>query len=402
MIADQGMWTLTNFALVVLVARLSSVDSFGLFGIAFGSVLVAGGLVSTLAGEVLGVTRGAALRHSGVGSLPQTATRATEHAFGVVIIAGILAPLATAVVVWFYRNPGAASSIAWALVAVAPLAVMAEGTRSLMYALRRTDITLQVSATRLGVFVIALTVIGAASSLDAIAVVIAWGLSALPVMVLALMRIPIRPRFLHATQAERLRRRQFGFEYVATSGPSQGMVFLAGAILGLPAAGAIRALQSLYGPLNVVSMGLRRYLIPVVAEDPSNVRRLGVTISLSAAGVAALGTTALLAFPSFGEWLLGDNWPADRWVVAGFGLWRCAVSAVLGALIILRAYDQGSWSSRLGSISALALLIPFTLGMQIDLKTALLMSGVTSLAGAVLWWWFAFHLKDRHQAHGER
>lgn len=396
LIIDQALWTLTNFALVVLVARLASPDSFGLFALAYSSVVLVTGLVNVLAGEVLGVTRGVAMR----GGRAEPPIHAAQLAFGVVVAMALIAPAAALVAVLVFGGAHTPAASAWALICVAPAAVMAEGNRSLAYGLRRTDTVLRLSLMRFSTQVIIVVLLIVSDAFKPHLVVLAWGVGGLVAVVMDLIEFPLRPRFFGATKAEWKRRRHFGFEYIATSGPSQGMVFFAGAALGLPAAGSIRALQSLYGPLNVLSMGIRKVVIPIVAEDPSKVRRVGLTLSVGAGGIALLGTAVLLLIPGLGGGLLGASWPTDLWLVGGFGAGRVAVGIVLGALIVLRAYDQGSYSSRLRALSAASLLIPFALGSLVDLRTAMWAAGVASIFAAFVWWWFAFRMAQNDPTEG--
>ena len=395
-VGDQALWALTNFAVVVLVARGADTAEFGLFGIAYSVLIISAGLSNALAGEVLAVTRGMTIRRGRTSVENLEAISGTKRrAMGVVCIFAVSVPILVAAVALLYAPSDGVQRSIWVIVAFSPIVVLAEGIRSIFYALRRVNEALLMSLTWV---IMQTTVVGGlwmTGGLTPQGAAFAWSLGGLAAVVASMWTHPLIPAFGGVPREEWHRRRQFGMEYIATAVPAQALVFIAGAMLGLSGAAVVRAMQSLFGPLNVVLAGIRNAVVPVVSQEPGGARRAGVVVAaLSVAATTAL-TIVFAAFPNLGTVFLGASWPRDSLLVVGFGLGRCAVGVVLGALIIFRAWDQGNWSSRLRVVSALSVLAPFAAGALVDLNWAVWASSIASLSVASLWWWVAHNVRPQ-------
>lgn len=388
-IVDQALWAGTNFALTVVVARQLSPSSFGLFALAAGVVAVAAGLANVSSGESLSVMRGLILREAtdGAGSAAEVRLL-VQRSLAIVMVVALATPAVAGVVIVIF-GAGVDSGPAWSVAAAGPIVVASEGVRAALYATRRMRPVLLMTAAWAVIQAVLMSALLAQGALRPQLAVLAWGVGSAGALVVGSRALGAWPRFQGAGPGEWARRARYSAEYVITTVPTFLMAVIAGLMLGLAGAGVVRALQTLFGPLNVLLTGLRNALLPAVAEVPSRARRAAAVTS-GMGLVAVLVVTGVLAvWPAIGEAMLGPSWPRDTSILWGFSTGRCALALTLGALIMYRAYDLGWWSSRLRLASAAALLIPFSLGALASISVALWAAGGATLVVSGLWWWVA-------------
>lgn len=383
-VADQGIWALSNFVLVVAVANTTSVSTFGLFGIAYGVLVVCAGLTAVVSGEALAVALGVRAQAGKDPNLPPEAT-ATSRAIGATfaMAASTVVPVGLCIIVFGQSSHDGAT---WLLVVVSPIVVAAEGLRAILYAQRRSRVALSLAVTWAAVQAVLLGVAAVLDSLNPISAVLSWGMGALLSSLLAIRLLHARPEFRGSSRDEWSRRWQYGLDFVGTAGPTQLTVLIAGWMLGLDASAALRALQTMFGPLNILTAGVRRVLVPEKAMSPTGALRAGGVTAALATGAAVFGTVVLLAWPDIGVALLSGSWPRDENLLTGFAAGRCAVGIVVGALVVYRIYDLGAESLRLRQLSIVATVLPFVAGAVVDLSAAVWASASCSLLVALLWW----------------
>jgi len=391
-VADQGLWALTNFSLVVSLAHIASREEFGRLGIGLSAAILLSGLASCKGGETLAVSRGVFIR-----SQPRSGPEVdgalsglTGRAVGSIMVIGVTTPPlvlgVVAAVGQDWRSPPLIL-----LGAAAGFAVVAEGLRAVLYAIRRPDLAKQLAAAWLLVQGLLMAAAWLTGRLTVSAAVAAWGVGAVVAVTAALVMHPVKPAFRGATAEEWRRNRRYGFEFLATAGPAQALVPLAGLLMGLSSAAVLRALQSLYGPLNIVMQGVANHVIPAKAHDPRRVPRIGAGVAVIATAVAALAT-ALLMVPGLGQLLLGRSWPERASLVVAYGAGRCAQAVIFGALVIYRAHDAYRLSSPLRFATALVTVGAFTTAASRGLLTAVWASSLGFVCLAAAWWAFPLHL----------
>jgi O-antigen/teichoic acid export membrane protein len=387
-LVDQGIWALTNFVAVALAARTLDHPSFGAFSICFSIMVLASGLSTSMGAEVLGVTRGILLRE---GSRADAVEPYVRRALGVTAEFAGLGTIFVALVLLLAARDTSAGVSTWWMVAVTPFSVISEGLRAMHYAQRRIRLAFGMSATWIVTQGASLGTGVALRGLDASTVFASWGIGALACSVVGAVTMGTRGAFRGAARQERRRRLSYGFEYLATAAPPQLLAIIAAATLGVVAAGAVRALQTVYGPLNVVLLGLRNAIVPAVTEqfDPRSSLRAAGLVAVFAAAITVALTAVLVVMPSLGQLLMGSNWPSDISLLGGYGIGRLAASIVFGALVLFRATDLYRISVPLRIGSAAALVVPFALFVNYSLADAMWASGVTSLAVAAIWWTIA-------------
>lgn len=388
-LTDQCLWTAIRFVAIAMAGHILSRTNFGVFSLGLSIMVLSSGIAVAMSGEALGVARGALVRDGRWNDLRTSLIRNSIRV--IIVIAAISAVIVAAVCLWASSPMPLAG---WAIVIMTPGAVVAEGLRAIHYGnrdLRKAfRLTMIWTACQIVSFLVFLGLIG----FSVTAVLGSWILGAVSCAIFGIIefRDAIRSRPSRLDSGWQRRRLSFAFEYLATAGPTQLTSILATPLFGVTATGALRAVQSVFGPLNIVTRGIRNFLVPTAAERfrGSALLRLGLTLSFTG-GVVTGALIALLSFsPSLGGFLMGQNWPDDPALVVGFGLARLASSIVIGAVIIYRALDRSSISSPLRLLSALATIVPFVVFAAHGLTTALWMSGIACILAAACWWGAAF------------
>lgn len=384
---DQAAWATTNFALVALMAHTLTTEEFGAFSVPLAVMILMAGLGIATSAEVLAVSRGVAIRGNESAQAASRLADDTRRTLGMTLMFAGLVPLVAAIAI-FIGGAARVTPSAWWLVAASPLNQLAEGVRAILYAQRRVGGAVGTSAAWLTTQATVLFLGWGLLGLSASVVLASWACGALAAVVVGSLTLRARPSWGAATSDDRRRRWAFGIEYLATAGPVQLLTILAAPSLGLAQTGFLRALQTVYGPLNIAIMGLRNALVPAAAEEKQArvLWSLAVKASALALFVTALMTTVLLLCPGLGVALMGDSWPQDPALLAGFALGRFATAAIFGALIVFRATDASHLSTPLRLVTAALFLVPFVAGSRWGLASALWASGVGSVVAAAAWW----------------
>jgi hypothetical protein len=387
---DQGIWAITNFLAVAAIAHAVGRSSFGVFSIALSVMIVVSGVTVASAGETLGVTN-ARLGIEDPAARAQALEPVHARALGLACVSGVIAPVLVAGLVAAYSVDALSSGVLWAVLVAAPAAVFAEAGRSCLYGLRRVPAALMISSAWLVGQVASLVVIATVrGELDLVAGAVSWVVGAWLSAVVAVVTNRTMPALRGASTDEWRRRRSFSYEFLATAGATHATVLVAGALVGLAASGSLRALQTVYGPLNVALIGLRNIIVPSSAgRSPQRRLRVGIILGTGSALLAAALTAVLAVAPVIGRTLLSDAWPAQVSLLLAFAVGRVALSSTVGALTVLRSADATKLTVRLRSLSSVLQLVPFVVGLALGLEAALWASGAGLLVAAVCWWWVA-------------
>ncbi|MES0872512.1 hypothetical protein [Sinimarinibacterium thermocellulolyticum] len=391
---DQCIWSVTNFLAVALFAHVASPEEFGQFSLAFTVTIFVSGLAAALSGEVLAVAR-VDLRAASKNDRPPDDQFFAQkaRAAGITAMLAMVGAIAVSVVmVWFAGN----LTVIGVWVAVtAPAAIWAEGMRAMAYAQRKTRVAFLISSAWLAGQGLATLIVGLGMGrLDHTAVLTGWFCGAMASAVASSLATAQRLQFRGATRAEWRRRCSFGLEYAVTAGTMNLTVVLAAAFVGVVEAGLMRALQTAFGPVNVLMVSIRNVVVPVAAELYRGHRLWNVSVqaTLAVGGANALMWFLLATFPDLGRLIMDENWPADAGVVSGFSLLRLAAAAIFGALVVFRALDVTRLSVRLHLLSSGLLIITFSAYLQFGLEPALWAAGAAYSAAAALWWLIARRL----------
>jgi len=341
-LGSQGLSSISNFALVVAVARTSSAREFGAFSIAYSMALVVILITRASVGETLAITGG----------------QRSRDALGGSLVLGLAASGAFLALGVIWPDPLLGR---WLLLFAAgvPLLVLQDGVRHVGFAWHRPQLATATDGAWLGLQFGFWAVLVASDRGEPAALLIGWW-AASGLAAAVLLPTVGRPALLAGVGWLRERRRlaaSLGAEAALYQAGSQGTVYALGLVAGLPAAGALRGAQSLYGPVRSIASGIGSVALP---EAVARLDRLGspammryavmVSVWLSVVATAAVGLF-LLAGDIVGRSLLGSTWPIARQVVPAVGLTVLGGVLASGPRLVLRALHATSWLLRLRAVA---------------------------------------------------
>jgi O-antigen/teichoic acid export membrane protein len=383
---DQGLSSLTNFALGVIIARNVSPRDFGAFAIAFGVYTAGLGLTRAISSEPLMVRYSVADEER----WRMGARTATGTALWIGIVLG-LACLSLGAVV----HDAVMSTGLKALGVMLPGLLVQDTWRFAFFARRRG------SAAFVNDLAWAIGLVGSLgwvlwTGRDSVGwLVLAWGGSgsmaaAFGCVQAGLMPAPTRVLAWFREQRDLVPR--FVGEFGITTLAAQLSIFAIAAVAGLAAVGAIRAGQLLFGPLNVIYMGAAIAGLPeavrLLRSSTTALRRACLTFSIGlATSSLGVGVVASLLPSRIGVALLGESWPAARTVIFPISIWMAAFGASLGAGIGLRALAAARLSLRARMIMAPISIALSVAGAAVGGARGAAWGAAAAVAfGAIVWW----------------
>jgi O-antigen/teichoic acid export membrane protein len=383
-IGDQGLSSLSNAAIFILVARLASEAEVGRFALAF-----------TLYTFTLGVGRALAATPFAIRYSASEDRHTSSEALVASAFVGILVAVPTATVGLCVGN--------FFLIVVGsslPILLVQDGVRVILIARQRAHLAFLTDA--LWIFLLACGYLGAIwfDLLSAGSVTVLW----LATAILCTLVAAGQARFTFAAIApiKFLRSnldisKYMTFEWLTVLGAAQVSLVLVGLFGVVEHVGALRAAQTLIGPLNIVSIGLTSFAIPVIARRVaggpwSGSRIAAAALSFTAVGVSTVWCGLLLLLPdSVGAEVLGAIWAGSREVLFPMALWFLGTAVTLGPTIIFRARQLARESFLLNSTLGLLLLVVPSLGYaKFGLQGAAWGFAISTLALCPVWWIYFF------------
>lgn len=359
-IVDQGVSSLTNFGIALLVARRVGLAEFGAFG-----------LVLSLYVCALWVCRSLCLDPFTVRFAHASLDEQAGAARGVTAAAGVTGAVAGIVLVGIAALGGRSTLGVGATMALAlPGLLMQDAYRYVLFAASRSrSAALNDGAWCVTQFAVAAGLM-AAGLAGSIGLTAAFGLAASAAAALGACQTGVVPKWSCAWPWLRSQR-QFGLlfagEVLLVVGATQLSLIGVGAVAGIQAIGEFRAALLLFGPLTVVFVGLSTVALPAA------VRRRELASSSLSGLVAALGVAMplialawgafLLVLPEeIGSSLLGSSWSKARHLVTPVAILTAANAAALAAVVGLRALGAARQSLRARSWVLPLVLIGSLLG----------------------------------------
>jgi O-antigen/teichoic acid export membrane protein len=377
-VGDQILSSISNFVLMVLVARATTVEEFGVFALAFSSYVVALGLSRAL------VTDPFVVQHSG-----RPAIRIARDVAGAALLTG-LAFGALAVGTGFMVGPESAWTF-MILGIVLPAALLQDAWRFAFFALGSGGRALMNDAAWAAVSLLAVFTfqLWRSSSLA----LLGWGLGAAVAALLGALQTRTIPQLRGGALWLRHQRHlgaQYAGEFVMVLAGWQAAIVIVASVAGLAAAGVFRGGQLLLAPFHVLFMGLTIGLVPVgvarARESTGALVRL-VWGTSSAVPLVSLAYTALLyAIPDgLGRALLGGLWLESRDLVIPLGLAAAGLGGSLGFIVGVRSLAQASLSSRIlvGVLTVLGVMVGAALN---DARGAAFGLAFSNLISGPIWW----------------
>ncbi len=340
-LADQAVSSLANAALSIVVARTVSPTEYGAFALAFSIYTFAVAVSQASSGQVVMIRYSAAtgeLRTRVAASAGGTAVTLGLASAGVVVLASLPlgVPLRDVLLATGVLLPALMLQDTWRTVFVSRGTPRHAFTNDLLWTVLQA------------VLIGALLVLGAERALW---YVLAWGLAALAAAVWGVRQAQAVPD-VRATRRFVLDHRDVVLPSVANAaailGATQVAFVLMAAVASVETVGAIRAAQTLLGPLNIVGFALSSFAVPEIVRH--DLGRRGHTVAaLVLSGVMvvvdlAWGAVLLLLPQAAGEALLGETWDAARRALPGLVVFTACIGATVGATAVMRALARATYA----------------------------------------------------------
>lgn len=385
-VADQGVSSLSNFALGIFAARALGSEGFGAFSLAYVTYAF-----------ILSATRGVAtdpllVRFSG----PPTeawrravaAASATSAAAGVVagiccVIAGLLLPAEV-------------GSSYVALGVVLPFLMLQDSWRFAFFSSGRPARALVNDLVWGALLLAALVGLQVSGRSSVTGFVLAFGGTAALAALFGLWQSRILPRPTQV-RAWVTDHRDLGGRYLVENlsigGARQLRMFALGAFAGLAAVGDTRGAEILMGPFLVILMGASQVAVPEAAQVLRRAPRKLLQFCLAlgavlATAAAAWGLFVLALLPSgLGDLLLGEIWvPASALlpaVIIGFFMGAFEIAAAAG----VRALGAAPRSLKAQLTNAAFYVVGGGVGAYVDgARGSAWGVAIATAAGALVWW----------------
>ncbi|MEW2180584.1 hypothetical protein AB0890_30205 [Streptomyces sp. NPDC005406] len=363
-VADQGVAALTNILVLVVAARLSTVADFARFSAVYLVFSVLLGVSGAYTGQPLVLCRG-------VGDETRGACRSAV--LFTLLVSAVTGGLLAAVCVLL---PGETAHALTMLGLVIPVVLAQDTARYAFATLHAQHLALAADTLRL------VCVLGALAlqphGAPAARLVLVWGLSALPALVLSAAVLHRRTAGTPVRLRPLLRKghlgRRFVVEFGVGNATSQLSVLGLGAVGNPLVVGALRGATTLFGPLNVLftsATGFGPPLLGRLATDRLRVRATAALAGLLALTAAGWATVLALLPGSVGRHLLGDTWPKAAALLPATGSQYAAMAVGTCGLLALRLLDPRT---------TLPIQVVFSLAAVAFLTGGYLLGGVTGAA----------------------
>jgi O-antigen/teichoic acid export membrane protein len=397
-IADQGLSSLTNFGVGVLVARSVSPEDFGAFSLAFAAYIIALVIGRGLVGEPLVV------RSSRVPLAQWREAAAASTGF----VIALSALISAVVLVGALVARGRVGEAFVALALVLPGLLLQDAWRFAFVANGQPRLAFLSDLIWLAVLVPGLLALDAWGVTSLAGPVLIWGGSAL---LAAFMATSLARTWPAIGKARSWWRRnldlgpRFTIEGVISVAAAQATLYVLGGVAGLSAAGAFRGAQLLLGPIQMLIMGISMVGVPegvriLHSRGPRGLPRPATLVSLALAAGAVLWGLLLTLLPQdVGRQILGESWDGAQMLVLPMAIGFAGVMIGLGPGVGIRALADARRSLAARSIHAAAELTGGVVGaiaggpLGAAIGVAL---GSWAGAGAM---WIAFMASVREHEH---
>lgn len=358
-IADQIVSSLSNFALVALVANVSSPADFGRFSLGYVVLVFFLGFQRSLVGEVLLV------RFSSVTDRPADVD---DAAAGVSVGVGVLSAVVLAGVA---AVTGGDPRVWVALALAGPVVFVQDIARYVLIARGRSGDAL---VSDLVWLVAAFPVMGVLvlQGAPAWTVVTTWALGGLVAALLALRRSRVTPRPARGARWLAQNRDiavRFSGEYASLNLSNTVVWFFMAGPVGVAGVAALRGASLLFSPLNTAFNAVRIAVVPelVRATEPARYRArvLETVVVLAVLGIG-WGAVVLLLPDAWGALVLGETWAAAaqlRWPYAVQGLAMVCYTVLLARFRAQARHRQSTLMR--GSLALLTLALPLALAATV-------------------------------------
>ncbi|WP_141397199.1 MATE family efflux transporter [Mobilicoccus massiliensis] len=337
-VVDQVMSALSNMLLMVFVAQaLNDAAGFGAFAMAFVVYGVAVAVAKAMVGQPL------QMRHSA--DSPETFRDAVRTSQATAAWLGVVGAVICVGVALVVGGPVGAAFLA--LAPCLPALVLQDSCRMAFFACGRADQAALIDFVRMvlqfgllfGAIALGWTNVGLLT--------LTWGIAGLVSAAVGLWLLRAAPALGRAGEWVREQKDITGFllaEYVLGLGAAQFGILLIAPLSSPADVGAIRAVQTLLGPLNILGTAALAFAVPELSRRahlraPGRIKAM-LAASLVMGVMATTYVLVLLWLPDpVGRWLFRDSWTGAQPVLLPMGLNSIASCLGIGAAVTL--YGMG-------------------------------------------------------------
>ena len=396
-VADQGISSLSNFALGLFVARSFGASNFGAFTLAYITYTFVINAARGLATDPLLV------RYSG--DATRRWRRATSAATGTALIVGVVAGAVCIVVGLLLPNP--VGPVFVALGIGLPGLVLQDSWRFTFFASGRGLSAFINDLFWTVLLVLALVVLHSTGDGSAARCLLVFGGTAALAAVLGAVQARVLPRPVRVVWWLRSHYQisvRYLVENLTISGASQVRSYVLGAAAGLAAVGYVRASEILMGPFLVVLMGISQVAVPeasrVFHRNSGRLARFCFILGGSqAAAAVAWGLLLMIVFPlGPGSALLKELWMPTSQLLPAITLTVAAASFTTAATAGLRAMGVARRSLRAQLTGSAAYAVCGAAGALLGGALGASWGVTTAQVFAALVWWHQLRaaLADHH------
>lgn len=390
--ADQALSSASNVAVSVLVAREASARGFGGFSLVFLAYTLVLGVTTAAASDPLLVS---------VGDRSDDEVRAAGRATtGLGLLAGVVSGVV--VLAASLTLPSSVRGGAVALALTLPLLLAQDAVRAVLFARGRPDQAALIDGVWAVCQAIGFGVLFLVDAAGAGALVAVWGAGAGVAAIVGCIREGMVPSMAAGVRWVQEHARLSGsltVDFLAMTGAAYVAIGVATAVAGLAAAAALRGAQLLFGPLVVLTSGLKPFVLREATRDRPGMMRLVTRLSIALAAVSAAWTVLLLVLPdSLGAEALGDSWDAARDVVPWIGLAIIARGASTVPAWCLRVLSAGRRILRARALDASVTVLFGGVGAAVGGAAGAAGGMAAANAVAAGAWWSGFRAAARAKA----
>ncbi len=375
---DQGLLSLTNLALALMVANSVDAAAFGAFSLCFTVYSMTIVCSRNLASEPVVIR----FSDKGAAAIRAVASRSAGTAAAI----GSAVGLGSAGVGLVLGGVTSQSLLAMGL--VLPALLVQDAWRFVFFAQGRPWLAAASDATWSALQLVSVFLLMAADTNSAALFVLAWGLSGGAAAALGALRAEALPRVTAARRwiAEHWDLTGFMlFEALLLLGAYNGVVFYIAGHGELAGVGALRAAQVVNGPIQLLTASVFAFAVPELVRRPHLRDRhpllVAGSIGASVAAAAALWNGALFLIPpEIGERLLGDSWTGMREVLPAVALGAIGNVIAVGPAVVTYAIGDSRTAFRIHFGVAALIVVGGGAGYHLD--------GVVGMAlGVALAYW---------------
>lgn len=354
-LGDQILSAASNVILSIVVARSVDKHVFGAFAIAFVVFGVGVALARSIVGQPLQI------RYAAAAPAQQHAAIGRAHGLAVVlgVALGILCTLAS------LPLSGALAQALLALSVCLPGLLLQDSQRLTFFAVGKAwgAVVIDTVWTIAQFGALAALILAGRTSIDEL--ILAWGASAALAALVGAIILQVVPRVMEWLAWLREIRdlvRYLLAEYILGLGASQVAVLLVGVIAAPQAVGAIRAAQTLLGPLNILGGACFNFTVPEIARRThlSAKQRLlaGHAVSGLMGSATIVYVVALLLIPDWlGQEIFSDSWAGAAGVLLPLGISALFSSLANGLAGVLYGLGRADRTFRINLMKAPVIVV---------------------------------------------